>query len=192
MAPTATVMPSATVSAIRFIGDGNAADPMADLRHQNDKTDDRPKYVDIESIDATADGLNLDLGMTLRAEPPATRSNSIERLRYYFALDTTGDGVIDFLLELENYGDSTYHPVVEDWTGLEPVPQATLAMTIDGRRVIASLPLASLRSPTSLQFCAFAMSAVPGGDAVFVKDYAPDGFCEGAGADAERHLLALT
>ena len=175
-----------------FVGKVAASDPTGDLVHETGKSDDRPRYVDIEEVTGTADGLTLDLAMTLRAEPPTTRSNAVERLRYYFALDTTGDGKIDYVVDLENYSDGTFRAAVDGWNPNLPLgPRAeTFTIMIDGRRVSASVPLSTLQSPSAVQFCAFAMSAVPEGAPIFVKDYAPDGWCEGGGT--EPVMIQLT
>ena len=60
---------------------------------------------------------------------------------------------------------------------------ARFSMTITADQVTARLPLTQVGSPSSIQFCAFAMSAVPGGGPIFFKDYAPDGWCEGGDTD---------
>ena len=191
--PSQTIVPTPATSPIRLVAGATASDAVGDLVHVTGQSDDEPTYVDIVAIKGAADGLNLNLEMALGTEPPATKSSSVERLRYYFAIDSTGDATIDYLFDLENYSDGSYRSTVEDSTGLEPVPQGQVGfvMTIDGRRVMASLPLDDLRSPGSLQFCAFAMSAAPGGGPTFVKDYAPDGFCEG-GQNSGRRMLRLT
>ena len=188
-----TTPATAAASTGPFVGDAGLADALGDLERDTGETADRPRYVDIEQVTATADGDELVLAMTLGAEPPPTRLSSVERLRFYFALDTTGDRRIDYLLGLENYSDGSFRDAIEYWTaGENASSSSTFEMSITGRQVVARVPLADVGFPTSVEFCAFAMSAEPGGGPVFVKDYAPDGFCEGDGLEPDRQMLKLT
>src|SRR5687768_3747543 len=148
------------------------SDASADLVTLDGAPVDGLPYFDILEVDIAVAGDDLRAVMTLGGIPPIGVDGTVEPINFLVMLN---DG--DFWISMENRSDGQYHPALSDFSDSGPYTydegEYPGTGSIDGKRIVWTIPLSVLNDPTTVNFRAWTQKSDANFD-VEAEDFLPD------------------
>jgi hypothetical protein len=174
---------SAPVPATPTAAEGLVAPPAALTDSKNDLADEdghkakSNPQIDLVRAEATADGTDLQVTMTMAGNVPAKISSNRQELNYVVEVEAKGAKTLDYWLIVTNLEGGAWYAALTDWGGnsAEEDNEFPGTFAVDKNQVTIRVPLAVLGSPTRLRMMAVTQRADHKSGKVVAEDQVPKG-----------------